>query len=272
MNFYNDNDKTCALWIKNLINEGEIADGYVCDSSIFDINHDDLKKYNQCHFFTGIGGWPLALRLAGYEDLTCWTGSPPCQPFSQAGYKKGINDERHLAPIFINLIKKGKPPIIFGEQVATAIAYGWLDEIFDALESFGYVTGAAVLPACCVGSPQIRNRLFFGAWLANPDRMYVEGRGDNSLVSKERQVKIRPKVGLSDDSLNSHWRKDSSVIQSEYDQKNRLCKSGADLLVNGFPGIVGQLRAFGNSLVPQVAATFVSCFMQSIKDYNEIIK
>lgn len=53
--------------------------------------------------------------------------------------------------------------MLFGEQVADAIGKGWLDDLFDALEREGYACGAAVLPACSVGAPHIRKRLFFGA-------------------------------------------------------------------------------------------------------------
>lgn len=161
--YYNEWDEPTAAWLRTLGEERHLAAGHVDTRSIRDVRAGDLCGYDQCHFFAGIGGWPLALRLAGYEHLPCWTGSPPCQPFSVAGQRRGANDERHLAPVWLDLVRECCPPILFGEQVADAIRHGWLDDLFDALESYGYACGAAVLPACSVGAPHIRKRLFFGA-------------------------------------------------------------------------------------------------------------
>lgn len=179
--YYNDNDPFVCAWLRKLIAAGHLPAGDVDERSILDVSPDDLRGYAQCHFFAGIGGWPLALRLAGVPDDTpLWTGSAPCQPFSIAGRQLGRDDPRHLAPTWLNLIRESRPPRIFGEQVSAAIrAYkpsgeaddgadegsprGWLDDLFDALEGFGYACGATVLPACSVGAPHIRERLFFGA-------------------------------------------------------------------------------------------------------------
>ena len=123
------------------------------------------KEFRQCHFFAGIGGWSFALQLAGWpEDRPVWTGSCPCQPFSSAGKQRGTADERHLWPVFANLIRECRPDVVFGEQVASAIGHGWLDGIRTDLESEGYACGAAVLGAHSVGAPHIRQRLY---WVAN---------------------------------------------------------------------------------------------------------
>jgi len=164
--YYNEFDPFAAQWLRNLIAAGHIAPGVVDDRSITDVTASDLKGFTQCHFFAGIGGWSLALRLAGVPDtFNCWTGSPPCQPFSAAGKQLGQLDERHLAPTFIRLIAECRPAVLFGEQVAPAIAKHWLDDLFTELEAETYACGAAVLPACSVGAPHKRDRLFFGAVL-----------------------------------------------------------------------------------------------------------
>lgn len=81
-------------------------------------------------------GWAIALALAGWpEDREVWTGSCPCQPFSSAGRQKGKSDERHLWPVWFELIKAVQPATIYGEQVASAIGHGWLDEVAEDLES-----------------------------------------------------------------------------------------------------------------------------------------
>ncbi len=162
--YYNEFDPFAAQWLRNLIDAGHIAPGVVDDRSIADVTASDLTGFTQCHFFAGIGGWSYALRLAGIpDDFPCWTGSPPCQPFSVAGKQLGQLDERHLAPTFMRLVDQCRPPVLFGEQVAAAIGKHWLDDLFAELERQGYACGAAVLPAASVGAPHKRDRLFFGA-------------------------------------------------------------------------------------------------------------
>ena len=141
--YYNEFDPFAAQWLRELIKCGFIADGEVDERSITEVKADDLKEFTQCHFFAGIGGWSYALRLAGVpDDARLWTGSCPCQAFSVAGKQKGFKDERHLWPVFSNLINQCKPSIVFGEQVETAIKHGWLDLVQDDLERYDYADEA----------------------------------------------------------------------------------------------------------------------------------
>jgi len=162
MNYYNEWEKFPAQWLRELAADGLIPEGVVDERSITEIRPEDLAGYNQCHFFAGIGGWPRALRLAGIPaDFPIWTGSCPCQPFSTAGKRAGAADDRNLWHIWFELIRVCRPNVVVGEQVASAIAVGWLDRVLDDLESAGYETWACVLPACSVGAPHIRARLFW---------------------------------------------------------------------------------------------------------------
>jgi DNA (cytosine-5)-methyltransferase 1 len=68
-----------------------------------------------------------------------------------------------LWPAWFPLIAERRPAIVFGEQVEAAIVWGWLDAVFSDLEAEGYACGAAVLPACSVGAPHIRQRCWFVA-------------------------------------------------------------------------------------------------------------
>ena len=164
MNYYNEWDSFAAEWLKQLIKDGLIPDGEVDSRSIADVRPEDLKGFTQCHFFAGIGGWSRALQLAGWSpDRPVWTGSPPCQSFSTAGSRKGKDDERHLWPVFFDLIRECQPPTVFGEQVAAAIRFGWLDDLQNDFEAEGYASGAFVLPSGSIGAYHKRDRLFFTA-------------------------------------------------------------------------------------------------------------
>lgn len=160
--YFNEIDPFACEWLANLF------PGHWVDSrGIRDVQPEDLSGHRRLHFFAGIAGWELALQLAGWpDDWEVWTGSCPCQPFSSAGKRKGTADERHLWPEFFRLINAVRPPCIFGEQVASKDALGWLDGIFADLEGAGYACAAADLCAASVNAPHIRQRLY---WVAVAD-------------------------------------------------------------------------------------------------------
>src|SRR5678815_985324 len=132
---------------------------------------DSVAGSGKRHFFAGIAGWSHALRLAGVpDDASVWTGSCPCQPLSSAGRQRGFDDPRHLWPVWFRLIRECHPAVIFGEQVASALGWTWLDLVFADLEGEGYACAAADLPACSVGAPHRRQRLFFVAYADGQQR------------------------------------------------------------------------------------------------------
>ena len=179
--FYNEIDPYAAQWLRNLIAAGHIAPGVVDERSIEDINPDELRQYTQVHFFAGIGVWSRALRLAGWpDDRPVWTGSCPCQPFSAAGKGEGFADERHLWPAFHWLISQCRPPVVFGEQVASKDGLEWLDLVQADLEGSGYASAAADLCAAGIGAPHIRQRLYWVADAQHHDgRPNEQGRGSD---------------------------------------------------------------------------------------------
>ena len=163
--YYNENDPFAANWLRALIAAGEIPAGDVDERSIEDVSPIELTAYAQHHFFAGIGGWPYALKLAGWpDDRPVATGSCPCQPYSQAGKRKGAADERHLWPFMLWHIRQLCPPVIFGEQVASKSSLSWWDLVAHDLESADYATAAFDLPSASVGAPHRRQRLF---WVAH---------------------------------------------------------------------------------------------------------
>jgi DNA (cytosine-5)-methyltransferase 1 len=256
--YYNEIDKYCAEWLRTLMKAGHIAAGDVDERDIGEVEADDVKGYTQCHFFAGIGGWSFALRLASWDDAEpVWTGSCPCQPFSLAGKRRGKRDPRHLWPVWFRLIRECRPPVLFGEQVAAAITHDWLDEAAHDLEGEGYAVAASVLPACGVGAPHRRDRLYF-----------VADAGFDGEVGAQRGVEGASNVATS------KWPRDVRPWQSERagdgggegflewiacpDGKSRPVKSDIPLLADGVPARVGKLRAYGNAIVPPLAAEFIA--------------
>lgn len=161
-----------------MIRRDVIAKGEVDERSITEIKPEALRNFTQHHFFAGIGVWSYALRLAGWpDDRPVWTGSCPCPSFSAAGKGGGFDDPRHLWPHWARLVRECQPATIFGEQADDAIGYGWLDLVQTDLEREKYAVGKAVLGACSVGAPHIRQRLYFVAHTLRSERGKVNEHG-----------------------------------------------------------------------------------------------
>jgi DNA (cytosine-5)-methyltransferase 1 len=169
---YNEIEPYAAQWLRNLAAAGDIADGIVDERSIADLGRSDVEHHRQVHFFAGIGGWSLGLRLAGWtDDVPVWTGSCPCQPFSSAsrGRGGGFDSPKHLWPEWRRLIEECRPAVILGEQVATGDGPTWYGQVVDDLEALGYSVGAVNLCASVLGFAP-RQRLFFVA--------HTDGKGE----------------------------------------------------------------------------------------------
>ena len=205
MIYYNEIDPFCAAWLQELMNDNLIPFGIIDTRSIEDVTPDDLKDFAQCHFFAGIGVWPLALRLAGWPaDRPIWTGSCPCQPFSAAGKGAGFADERHLWPAFYHLIRECRPRRIIGEQVAGKNGDTWLDLVQTDVEAAGYAFGANETCACGFGAPHKRSRNY---WVADAARFDLggrriqrssEGAGESVGATRERSEGLRPTGSVAD--------------------------------------------------------------------------
>jgi len=248
--YYNEIDPYAAQWLRNLIAAGHIAPGEVDERSIKDVAGDDLKGFTQCHFFAGIGGWSRACRLAGWDDEhPIWTGSVPCQPYSLAslahGGAKGQDDERHLWPTFFALIRERRPRTVCGEQVANAIRWGWWDEAAMDLEAIGYAAAAGVLRADAFGANHERQRLY---WVADAGREGREGPEHDHGI---------PVPASSALSFSRHvFARARRVVDGDY----------SDLLLSdGLPVQVERCatKAYGNAIVPQVAAEFIRAYMST---------
>lgn len=292
--YYNEIDKYAAQWLRNLIDAGHIAKGIVDERSIEDVRPSDLTGFKQCHFFAGIGGWSVALRLAGWpDDKPVWTGSCPCQPYSQAGKGAGFADKRHLWPAWFHLIDQCKPSSIVGEQVEAAIKHGWLDLVQDDLEGIGYAFAATAIPAASVGAPHIRQRAWFVAKSDMHERCATRSGSDRKEEITEiilRSDQLIPRQSSGASSLSTRHMGDSDKQRSQRrevsregsdqlsigpasvvndwsaewvhcrDEKYRPVEPGTFPLANGIQNRVGRLRAYGNAIVPQVAEQIIRAF------------
>lgn len=298
--YYNDVNEDAAAVLTTLIEDGVIAPGHVDTRSIKDVQPDDLRGYTQCHFFAGGGLWSVAARLAGWpDDRPLWTGSCPCQPFSQAGRRAGTDDPRHLWPDFYRLIRAQRPAVVMGEQVAGKAGRDWFDGVRTDLAFSGWGARAVDIPACAIDAPHQRNRLYWvavadsassgrdaaahggvhsgeegsGPWDGEPERLPAS---DGALAlangGGEAWRSIRgPSEGAREDFQRPHseprrpngsWWADAEWIEC-HDGKARRTKPGLPLLVDGFPGRVGLWSLAGNAISPVLAAEVIASFIDS---------
>lgn len=275
--YYNEIDPYAAAWLRNLIAAGHIAPGDVDERSIVDVQPDDLKGYTQCHFFAGIGGWSLAARLAGWpDDRELWTGSCPCQPFSVAGNQKGFDDPRHLWPQFFRLIEKRCPPVVFGEQVASAAE--WLANVRSDMETLDYAVGAIPVEAASAGADHLRDRFWFVAdhdfQCASEERSErgreLGGSGGHSeaylqLVSDVPGERGNGREGASRETgrfgVESLHCAGREYIEFADGKWRHVPPSGVRWLGTGVPARVAKLRAFGNAIDPRPASEFITAYL-----------
>lgn len=293
--FYNEHDPVAAEWLRRLIADGAICPGIVSEADIRDLRPADLDGFAQCHFFAGVGIWSLALRMAGVPDhFPVWTGSCPCQPFSQGGAGGGFADERHLWPSWHWLIQQHRPSVILGEQVESPLGRAWLDIVSADMEGLGAAIGTADMPSAGFGAPNIRQRFFWGASQrvahayghgCGParERLPMGGEQDTEHRCGPRRLGIPHRPGLShaeSPELRGARRRGEGRAAEQsgcppdpwgepewlacLDGRSRPTQPGLFPLAPRHPGDVGRLRAYGNAINPYPAAAFVTAFMEAI--------
>ena len=161
-------------------------------------------------------------------DFTKWrgridvlSGGFPCQPFSVAGRRKGTDDDRYLWPEMLRAIREIQPTWVIGENVAgiltmvqpgsetevggEATLFGEsyteiemqqqyvVETVCSGLEREGYSVQPFVIPACAVGAPHRRDRIWF-----------VANRADagTETVQREKEYGLAP-----DTDFNRQWQR-----------------------------------------------------------------
>lgn len=242
---------------------------------------DQHRLVRHLDLFSGIGGFALAARMAGgietvgFCEIDPWaqkvlaknfpgvpihndvktlkgneygaveliTGGYPCQPFSLAGDRKGAEDDRHLWPEVLRIVKGSRPRWVLCENVIGHVSMG-LDQVLSDLEAEGYSCGATVLPACAVDARHRRDRVWV---IANAD-----GWGWNAQPLPSTRAQTR------DGSAHAHCPDSANGRQVGWMVEPDLVR-----VVNGVSRKLDKRRitGLGNAIVPQVAAEILRCMM-----------
>ena len=142
------------------------------------------------------------------------SGGFPCQPFSCAGQRKGADDDRYLWPQMLRVIREVQPSWVIGENVAgiaTMVQPGQevevggqtsifgesdtkdvsiqqeyvIETVCSDLEREGYSVQPIVIPACAIGAPHRRDRVWFVAHRTNARTESVQCRGENGVFEHQ---------------------------------------------------------------------------------------
>lgn len=130
------------------------------------------------------------------------TGGFPCQPFSQAGKRKGTDDNRYLWPEMLRVIREFQPTWVIAENVRGLLTINEgmvFEQVCLDMEGEGYEVQPFIIPAVAVNAPHRRDRVWFVANCKGADSPKQAGEVDprGSVVSR-RETEIRFKSGRCD--------------------------------------------------------------------------
>jgi DNA (cytosine-5)-methyltransferase 1 len=223
-----------------------------------------------------------------YEDITktdftihrgnieILTGGFPCQPYSSAGKRLGKEDERHLWPHMLRAIQEIEPTYVVGENVRGLTNWNGgvvFEEVCADLEACGYEVQPILLPACAVGAPHRRDRVWFVAYSnsnsrrsANSNREAEEQHifsrssrfSEKRITSYTNGIRFNQCECINEINLLSNGRRRAELSFERFPTQSPIC-GGDDGLPTKLDGITfskwraESVKGYGNAIVPQVA-------------------
>jgi len=156
--------------------------------------HEDIKKTD----FT---------KYRGTVDII--SGGFPCQPYSAAGKRLGKEDDRHLWPEMLRVIREVKPQWVVGENVRGLLNWNGgmvFHEVCADLENIGYEVQSFIIPASGVNAPHQRERLWIIAHSTSNGHDDKSKEKYNGIWSDNKQSRTqweRAIKGFSDERFTS---------------------------------------------------------------------
>lgn len=236
---------------------------------VLEKNFPKVNRYGDIKKFKGIEG-----------SVDIISGGFPCQPFSQAGKRKGTEDDRYLWPEMLRVIREVKPTFVVGENVAGLLSMEegkTLEIILDDLENEGYEIESFIIPAASIGAWHRRERIWICGYSNSDTNRETVGAGLREKEKKEAGIgQVNSASGNPGRTTNRfEIRKNASNTNRQRSQGYRgfkECKekwaswSGSEALqeiwefepsvgrvASRIPRRVDRLKGLGNAIVPQVA-------------------
>ena len=217
-------------------------------------------------------------------EIDVLTGGFPCQPFSSAGQRLGANDDRYLWPEMLRAIREIQPSFVICENVAgiltmvqptEAVKVGCTPSLFEEndniyrkeqqfvvetvctdLEREGYSVQPFVIPACSVGAPHQRDRVWFIAQRNASNSCNARTKGmqerkaeilssrvtTDSACSRDTAQQTYQRIereGRSNNGQQKEWRTTSERTDGLY----QLSRNSTDTMCAGFQETRRELEA-----------------------------
>ena len=129
------------------------------------------------------------------QPVNVLTAGYPCQPFSLAGRRLGVDDARHLWPYVADAIRVLRPGIVVLENVAGHLSLGFGVVLGDLAEA-GYDAEWCCVRASDIGAPHRRERVFIVA--TDTDSWGFQGRTELNGEPANHPSDRHPQGGHAD--------------------------------------------------------------------------
>lgn len=263
--------------------------------NIFQVEKDEwclsklAKNFPNVHRYTDIQ------KFDGTQykhKITVLSGGFPCQPFSLAGNQKGRNDERHLWPEMLRVIREVEPIYVVAENVPGLVTNenGMVfKQVLTDLENQNYKVQTFDIPACgknaihkrsriwivahandCTTKHEIQTRwnvsssIFSDASHASGETFSSHNREQEVRQIQQSGICTEQSIATNTSSLNvdklelqcqqTEWQKHRSIEQVwRTDWRTWSIKPTICRNDDGVSNRVDRIKALGNAIVPQIA-------------------
>jgi DNA (cytosine-5)-methyltransferase 1 len=168
---------------------------------------------------------------AAVEPIDILTAGYPCQPFSTAGQRKGLEDERHIWPYIKEIIGTLQPKRVVLENVRGHLTLGF-KEVLKDLTEIGYDARWAIVRASDVGAPHQRARLFVVAY-PNSSNGGISPSNEEQSIAYPNSEGFQGSWNAFNDFTDGPVTDPDSQTSEQLRRTNRSVSQSGNKIING---------------------------------------